>query len=74
VGDAELRAIGAVTKLFVAVMMAHSSPASRWRRTSARAAGRIIGRMRLSMNSACQRAKSSGECAASGRSAKPRYS
>ncbi len=36
------RAIGAVTKLLVAVMMAQSSPASRWRRTSARAAGRII--------------------------------
>ena len=45
------RAIGAVTKLLVAVMIAHRSPAARCLRTSSRAGAPIIGRMRAAMKS-----------------------
>ena len=69
----EARAIGAVTKLLVAVMMAQRSPAAWCVLTSAREAAVIIGAMRSRMNSPRQRSRSSGACAARGRSANARY-
>src|SRR6476619_3152906 len=46
-GTRNSRAIGAVTKLLVAVMMAQRSPRSRWRVTSTRAPALTMGRIRL---------------------------